>query len=144
MEWIVLFLLVIGIGLNMFVTYANGGKMPVAMKPDDVSFSIGAYTKENFPYFDDSYFANSRTHQPLTEKTRYPFLADHIAYSLEYPIFEHVPNSFRAPLATVGLPLGARVVSSPGDYFLWLMIWVAIPTALGRRIRQIRKTAYTK
>lgn len=140
MEWLVLLLLVIGGGLNMFVIYANGGKMPVAMKPSDVSFAIGSYTKESFPYYDEEYFLESRTHQPLTEKTRFAFLADNIAYSLEYPVFDHIPKHLHYRISTMGLPLGTRMLSSPGDYILWLMIWVAIPIALTRRIRNINKT----
>lgn len=134
MEWMLFALLVIGAGLNMFATHANGGKMPVATMADQVSFSIGVYTKENFPYYGNEYFVASDTHQPLTKKTRYAFLSDHIAYSFEYPIFDYIPKPIRYILSMWGLPLGTHMLASPGDFVLWFMIWIASPIAVRQRL----------
>ncbi len=132
-----------GIASNTLVIHANDGKMPVAVKKEDMLFVIGPAR------FGVNYFATaehlSGRHQVLTEKTKLRILADRIPISFAFIPREELPPWCDRALEFIKIPPGDEGIASIGDLLIWsgmiiapfvlLALMLRLFTELFRRFR---------
>ncbi|OGZ13273.1 MAG: hypothetical protein A2948_03015 [Candidatus Lloydbacteria bacterium RIFCSPLOWO2_01_FULL_54_18] len=115
-----------GVASNALVMHANDGKMPVAVKKEDMLFVIGPAR------FGVNYFATAEhlgeQHQVLTEETRFRILADRIPISFAFIRREELPSWCNRALEFIKIPPGDEGIASIGDLLIWPGILFALFT----------------
>lgn len=122
--WLLLLILLGGgAAANLMVVDANDGKMPVAMRSEDVLFTIGAptYGVTDFP----SAQSLGERHQPLTEQSKLRVLADRIPIAFTFIPQEGLPRWCYDTLARFKIYPNEGGIASIGDLLIWLGMLVA-------------------
>lgn len=110
-------MVLIGGAMNFFVTIANGGRMPVAEKPEHVLFVIGD------PSYGVKYFRFSHEHDPirqsLTDDMWFTIFADRIPSSFKWIDPNSLPQVVVTGMHFVNFPVGGESIASIGDLLMW-------------------------
>lgn len=119
-------LLVAGFCMNMLVSAANGWKIPVATKPDEVLFTIGETTRAGKEFDDPSVYDTSNLRQPMKPGMRYTVLADRIAVSFVWLDPGYFPRPLLGALELIHVWVGSEALVSIGDIVMWTGALVGI------------------
>lgn len=119
-------LLLVGFCLNMLVSAANGWKIPVATKPDEVLFTLGKTIRAGKEFDDPSVYDTSNLRQPMRPGMRYTLLADRIAVSFTWLDPDYFPRPLLGALELIHVWVGSEALVSIGDIVMWTGALVGI------------------